>query len=338
MVVEPTAAAIAQAVGHLQAGEVLGMPTETVYGLAGDATNAAAVSRIFALKGRPLNHPVIVHVADAEAAAAWAHTVTPRMQRLMARFWPGPLTLIVRRASHVPDAITGGQDTVGLRCPAHPVAQALLHAFAEAGGSGAVAAPSANRFGRVSPTRASHVVDEFGTAVPMVLDGGPCDVGIESTILDISRAAPVLLRPGAILASELAECLQEVVRDPHQAVVGEPNPRVSGALTAHYAPLTALELVAREELDAIVRRYQAQGERLAVWAAAQTPVPQVSVRRTAPGDAEAYARQLYATLRELDATGCDRILIERPPSGPAWQGIHDRLARAAAGSGPAAIS
>lgn len=339
----PTPQALAQAVELLLAGEVVGLPTETVYGLAGDAANAAAVARIFALKGRPLNHPVIVHVADAEAAARWVQQVTPAMQKLMARYWPGPLTLIMPRALQVSDAITGGQATVGLRCPSHPVALSLLQAFAQAGGSGAVAAPSANRFGRVSPTRASHVVDEFGSAVPLVLDGGPCEVGIESTILDLSRETPVLLRPGAILPDELAACLGTVVLDPAQVVVGqptpqEPTPRVSGALAAHYAPLTPLQLVPAQELAAVLRQAQAQGERLAVWAPAEAQLPAVAVRRDAPADAVEYARALYAVLRELDAAQCQRILIQQPPQGAAWHGIHDRLGRAAVGSGPAALS
>lgn len=336
MVVQaPTSESLEKAVELLQAGEVLGLPTETVYGLAADAANPAAVARIFALKGRPLNHPVIVHVADAEAAARWVREVTPRMCKLTARFWPGPLTLIMPRADHVSDAITGGQDTVGLRCPSHPVAHRLLQAFAEAGGSGAVAAPSANRFGRISPTRASHVADEFGSAVPLVLDGGPCDVGIESTILDLSREAPVLLRPGAIRPDELAACLGEAVLDPSQVVVGQPAPRVSGALAAHYAPLTPLQVAGPTELVETLRQALAQGERVAVWAPATAELPPVSVRLNAPDDAAEYARALYAALRELDAAGCQRILIQRPPEGPAWRGIHDRLGRAAVGSGPA---
>lgn len=334
----PTPQALAQAVELLQAGEVVGMPTETVYGLAGNAASPAAVARIFALKGRPLNHPVIVHVADAEAAARWVQEVTPRMQKLMARFWPGPLTLIMPRAAQVSDAITGGQATVGLRCPSHPVALSLLRAFAQAGGSGAVAAPSANRFGRVSPTRASHVVDEFGSAVPLVLDGGSCEVGIESTILDLSRDAPVLLRPGAILPDDLAACLGEEVLDPARVVVGQPAPRVSGALAAHYAPRTPLQLVPAAELASVLEQARAQGERVAVWAPAQANLPAAAVRRDAPEDAAEYARELYATLRELDTAQCQRILIQEPPQGVAWHGIHDRLGRAAVGSGPAALS
>src|SRR5690606_3795458 len=235
----------------LKAGELVAFPTETVYGLGADATNPAAVARIFAAKGRPSNHPVIVHVRDKDDAARWAAALPRAAHVLMDRFWPGPLTLILARAAGVPDAVTGGQDTVGLRCPDHPVAQALLQAFADAGGSGALAAPSANRFGRISPTTAQHVASEFGDQVPLVLDAGACQVGIESTILDLSRGRPVLLRPGHVGAAELQDALgetvwlpdgraavQEMTAQDRAADPGVPSdtrtPRVSGALAAHY--------------------------------------------------------------------------------------------------------
>lgn len=336
MVVQPNAAGIARAVALLQAGEVIGLPTETVYGLAADAANPEAVARIFALKGRPSNHPVIVHVADATAAGRWAARVPAAALQLMQRFWPGPLTLILPRAPGVPLAVTGGQESVGLRCPAHPVAQAVLRAFAQAGGSGGLAAPSANRFGRVSPTLPGHVEHEFGRAVPLVLDGGACAVGIESTIVDLSRGAPVLLRPGGVLVADLEDCLGVPVLAPGQAPVAGAVPRVSGALAAHYAPHTPLRLLALAGLPAALAEAARQAARVAVWAPALVPPDaRATVWQVAPADAQAYARGLYATLRELDAAGCDQLLIVRPPEGPAWLGVHDRLARAAVGSGPA---
>ncbi|MGE4334634.1 MAG: L-threonylcarbamoyladenylate synthase [Pigmentiphaga sp.] len=324
-------AALADAVALLRAGQVVGIPTETVYGLAADAGNAEAVARIFALKGRPLDHPVIVHVADAEAALAWMAEPPAMALALMRRFWPGPLTLIVPRAPGVLDAVTGSQDTVGLRCPAHPVAAALLRAFAGPGGSGGLAAPSANRFGRISPTRAEHVQSEFGSAVPLVLDGGPCDVGIESTIVDVSRGRPVILRPGAITAEQIADCLDTAVHDPRAAVLAQPAPRVSGALVAHYAPRTPLEVLSPEALKQRLAALADQS--VAIWSMSPPAMPGAASWRRAPADADEYARQLYATLREFDAGGHARILLEAPPAGPQWRGIHDRLARAAVGSG-----
>jgi len=324
-------AVLNQAVALLKAGQVVGIPTETVYGLAADAGNAEAVARIFALKGRPLDHPVIVHVADAEAALRWMAEPPAMALALMRCFWPGPLTLIVPRAPGVLDAVTGGQDTVGLRCPAHPVAAALLRAFGQAGGSGGLAAPSANRFGRISPTRAEHVQAEFGGAVPLVLDGGPCEVGIESTIVDVSRGQPVILRPGAITAEHIADCLGIEVHDPQAAVLARPAPRVSGALAAHYAPRTPLEVLSA---TALMQRLAAlAGQRVAVWSITLRAAPEASDWRRAPADAGEYARRLYATLREFDEGCHTRILLEVPPAGPEWRGVHDRLARAAVGSG-----
>lgn len=333
---QPDAAAVAEAVALLRAGDVIGLPTETVYGLAADAANPAAVARIFALKGRPLDHPVIVHVADAAAAQHWSAAMPAAAQRLMQRFWPGPLTLIVPRAPHVSDAVTGGQDTVGLRCPSHPVAQAVLRAFGRAGGSGGLAAPSANRFGRISPTQASHVCDEFGAAVPLVLDGGACAVGIESTIVDLSRDVPVVLRPGAILAGDLADCLgANVVSAEHAVALARPEPRVSGALAAHYAPQTALRLVAPDDLPDQARAAAGQGQRVAVWARRAPPpsLPEAVHWHVAPTAAADYAHALYASLRQLDALGCQCILVETPPAEPVWHGVRDRLGRAQAGSG-----
>ncbi len=313
--------ALAAAVAHLRAGEVVGMPTETVYGLAGDAGNDEAVRRIFALKGRPADHPVIVHLADAEALDHWAREIPSAARTLAARFWPGPLTLILRRQPHVSDLITGGQDTVGLRVPAHPVARALLQAF-----GGGLAAPSANRFGHVSPTTAEHVREEFGEAVPVVLDGGPCAVGIESTIVDLSGDTPRVLRPGAIDASDLASALGQPVASGGVAA----SPRVSGALKSHYAPRTPAQLLAREALLAEHAAARRDGER--ALALSRAPLPAGVDGLVLPDDPTSYARHLYAALRRLDAEGADRILIEAPPDDNAWLAVRDRLRRASAGT------
>ncbi len=315
----PAAPEIEAAALRLHGGEVLAFPTETVYGLGADAMNPAAVRRIFALKGRPADHPLIVHFADPLALADWGVFIPSAARDLAKRFWPGPLTLIVRKAPRVPHEVTGGQDTVGLRCPSHPVARALLEAFARVG-SGGLAAPSANRFGHVSPTTAAHVHAEFGDAVP-VLDGGACEVGLESTIVDLSRDRPVLLRPGAVSREDIAAVLGIAPEDRDAAA-----PRASGTLAAHYAPRTPLELVGREALAA------AQPED-AVLAFHGKPsgVGAVSWIEAA-AEAGAYGHDLYANLRALDASGARRILVESPPATGAWEAVNDRLSRAAAGS------
>lgn len=309
-------AAIDAAVAALRAGDVVGLPTETVYGLAGDAANAAAVARIFALKGRPADHPLIVHLGDAAWLARWSRTADPRAEALARAFWPGPLTLIVPRAAHVSDAVTGGQDTVGLRVPDHPVALAVLRAF-----DGALAAPSANRFGHISPTTAEHVRREFGADVRVVLDGGPCDVGIESTIVDLSRDTPRVLRPGRIAVAELEAVIGRV-----EVGAVAASPRVSGALASHYAPRTPAELVARKDIRGQVRRAASEGERFVVLARGE-PIADAE-GLTLPADASEYARNLYAALRELDAEDADRILVEAVPTGEEWDAVRDRLARA----------
>lgn len=309
-------AAIDAAVAALRAGDVVGLPTETVYGLAGDAANAAAVARIFALKGRPADHPLIVHLGDATWLARWSRTADPRAEALARAFWPGPLTLIVPRAAHVSDAVTGGQDTIGLRVPDHPVALAVLRAF-----DGALAAPSANRFGHISPTTAEHVRREFGADVRVVLDGGPCDVGIESTIVDLSRDTPRVLRPGRIAVAELEAVIGRV-----EVGAVAASPRVSGALASHYAPRTPAELVARKDIRGQVRRAASEGERFVVLARGE-PIADAE-GLTLPADASEYARNLYAALRELDAEDADRILVEAVPTGEEWDAVRDRLARA----------
>jgi len=331
----PTPEAIAQAVSVLRAGGLVGFPSETVYGLGGDASQADAVARIFAAKGRPNDHPVIVHVAPGADLSRWARNVPPLAQVLIDRFWPGPLTLVMARADGVLDAVTGGQNTVAVRCPSHPVAQALLVAF-----EGGLAGPSANRFGHVSPTTAQHVDGEFGSELTMILDGGPCQVGIESTIVDVTREEPVLLRPGHISAEALSQALGRPVLSRAQAearMSAEEKtqatlPRVSGALAAHYAPRTPLALVAAERLNDVVAEETAAGRRLGIWSVAPL-APSGGTWLPAPTEPEAYAHELYAVLRRLDQLALDRLLIETPPDTPAWAGIHDRLGRAAVGSG-----
>jgi L-threonylcarbamoyladenylate synthase len=314
---------IEEAARLLREGELVAFPTETVYGLGADAANAAAVAKVFVLKGRPADHPVIVHVADAEALREWGDEVSPAAFALAENFWPGPLTLIVKRARHVHDAVTGGQDTVGLRCPSHPMAQELLREFAKIG-SGAIAAPSANRFGHVSPTTAEHVLDEFGAGL-FILDGGPCEVGLESTIVDLSRGAPVLLRPGAITRDDIARVMGVNPRDRDTAA-----PRVSGSLAAHYAPSTAMALVGRPALDLELRSLT----NVAVLALHEAPYDaRVTTWIDAGRDPARYAHELYANLRKLDAAGAKRILVEAPPTSAEWEAVNDRLMRAAAGAG-----
>jgi L-threonylcarbamoyladenylate synthase len=317
-------AELARAVAALRAGRLVGMPTETVYGLAADARNPEAVRRVFAAKGRPADHPLIVHLAAPEQIDAWAVDIPPVARRLAAAFWPGPLTLILKRQPAVPDVVTGGQDTVGLRVPAHPLAHALLKEFGDG-----IAAPSANRFGRISPTTAAHVREELGDAVALVLDGGPCEVGIESTIVDCSRGAPVLLRPGRIEKVELARAAGEPVLDPQEAA-GE-APRASGTLAAHYAPATPVQLLDAIALYAAADAARAQGETIAVLArtVCDDAPPPGSVWRMAPADPVSYAHRLYASLRWLDQCGAARILVEAPPQDAAWRAVNDRLGRAA---------
>jgi len=324
VIVAPTPEAIDDAARALAAGEVVAFPTETVYGLGADAADEAAVGRVFRLKGRPASHPLIVHVASVDAAAAWAETMPPLAGRLAQRFWPGPLTLILRKAAHVNSAVTGGQHTVGLRVPSHPVAQQLLQAFARIG-SGAVAAPSANRFGRLSATRAAHVEQEFGAALHIVLDGGASDVGIESTIVDLSSGRAVLLRPGAIAARQLAEALGEWPGLPDAQ-----SPRASGTLASHYAPRARLLLADDARLAEVARLLIANGQSVAVLArVAGEPLSGCGRWQRAPIDAASYAHELYALLRGLDQTGTDVIVVERPPGEDEWSAVLDRLARAA---------
>jgi L-threonylcarbamoyladenylate synthase len=309
---------LAEAVAALRRGEVIGLPTETVYGLAADARNAEAVENIFRLKGRPADHPLIVHIADAGELSQWASEVPAAALKLTQAFWPGPLTLILKKRADVLDMVTGGQDTVGLRCPAHPLALAVLRQL----GTG-LAAPSANRFGRISPTSAQHVRDEFGDGVPVVLDGGECEVGIESTIVDLSGAVPRILRPGHIRKPQL-----EALIGPVAEGAQELSPRVSGSLQSHYAPHTRTELLTRAALVERARACAGNGESvLALTIAAAVPdVDGIAL----PGAADAYGHDLYAALRELDMRRADRLLVESPPLQGDWIAVLDRLSRAAA--------
>ena len=320
---------IQRAVQLLRQGELVALPTETVYGLGADALNPDAVAKIFAAKGRPSDHPLIVHLADASQIMTWAREVPKDAIALARAFWPGPLTLILKRDESVPDLVTGGQDTVGLRVPNHPVALKLLRAF----GSG-VAAPSANRFGRISPTTAAHVRQELGERVALILDGGACAVGLESTIVDLSRGVPVILRPGAIGADDIARVLGRRPRLRSEVEAGNAaeqgaTPRVSGALAAHYAPRTPLELVATDALAAQAR----PGDAVLARCAAPASLAEGVAWAQAPADPAGYGHDLYAQLRRLDESGAARILVEAPPATPDWAAVADRLGRAAVGSG-----
>jgi len=317
---------IEHAVAVLRAGGLVAFPTETVYGLGADASNPDAVSKVFAAKGRPHDHPLIVHVADAARLADWARAVPEAARTLARRFWPGPLTVILKRAAGVGDLVTGGQDTIALRVPSHPVAQALLRQF-----GGGIAAPSANRFGRVSATTAAHVRSELGAEVDCILDGGAADVGIESTILDLSGAQPSLLRPGAITARQLEAALGRPLAPPDAN-----SPRAPGTLARHYAPRTPLRVLEGGLMLELAASLARQGKRVAVLARSASRPLQADVRWIAAADdAKAYAHDLYANLRELDAAKCDMILVEAPPPAADWAAIGDRLARAAAGAAPA---
>jgi L-threonylcarbamoyladenylate synthase len=318
----------------LLAGELVAIPTETVYGLGADASNPVAVNRIYEVKGRPADHPLIVHVAALKYCDAWVDepSAMNRLAMLGKAFWPGPLTMIVPLKSDAPAYASAGQTTVGLRVPAHPIATALLKKFHDLGGLG-IAAPSANRFGKVSPTSASHVRADLGSDVPWVIDGGDCEVGLESTIVDLCVSPPRILRPGAISALEISQCLDEVVL----AGGNHASPQVSGSLASHYAPNTPLQLLSSEEL---LRAVQAEpGSRLGIWASqtnceslkTSLPNAHLYIAKDNPKD---FGHELYAVLRNIDTWGVKRVLIERPPNSGmgstsgAWAAVIDRLQRA----------
>jgi L-threonylcarbamoyladenylate synthase len=321
-VLSATRDAIARAAACLRAGELVAFPTETVYGLGADAGNGEAVRRIFAAKGRPADHPLIVHLPDASHVPRWAREWPDGARALAEAFWPGPLTLILPRTDRASDLVTGGQDSVGLRVPSHPVARELLAAFGDA-----IAAPSANRFGRISPTTAAHVDGDLGDAVSVILDGGACAVGIESTIVAFVGGAPVLLRPGGVAAADLSRVLGRRLASPEGSA-----PRASGTLPSHYAPRTPARLLPPRTLRAELAQLEDRDEDVAVLSrTVARPADFDDAWVQAPAGALAYAHDLYANLRALDAANADVILIEAVPDGDEWLAVRDRLARATRG-------
>src|SRR5690625_2779468 len=336
---------VGEAARRLKAGQLVAFPTETVYGLGANALDEMAIQAVFEVKGRPSNHPVIVHVADARAVAAWARAVSTAAKKLMHAFWPGPLTLVLPKHPQVSPSITAGQDTVAIRCPAHPKAQQLLQAFAHITNKNAgVIAPSANRFGQVSPTTSDHVYAEFSkqkTHEIYLLEGASAQVGIESTILDLSqpKAMPRILRPGHIQPKEIAKVLglkEDEVRFAfsEQRVAQAQDktqfiPRVSGSLKAHYAPSTPLKLFRRAQLNKMLD--QAKGQRIAVVGCGPLNIEnQVQRCEWLPAEPKTYATRLYETLRRLDEIGFDALWFEQPAQTNAWTAVNDRLLRAAA--------
>jgi L-threonylcarbamoyladenylate synthase len=315
---------IVRAVSLLRAGNIIGMPTETVYGLAADASNAAAIAKIFAAKGRPADHPLIIHVANTDAAKTWASADGwPDTAQILAdAFWPGPMTLIVKRAAHVLDAVTGGQDTVGLRVPSHPVAQALLKAFA-----GAVAAPSANKFGHISPTTAQHVASEFADTDLLILDGGACEVGVESTIIDLSSGVTRVLRPGRIRTSEIERVIGQRL---HSNDAKERTPRVSGSLDSHYAPTKETLMLAGDALDIFLDAARDAGKHVGlIHYSSRFASKRVKERAMLHGDdAAKFEHDIYSKLRALDESSVELIVIETPPTTSDWDAVNDRLRRA----------
>ncbi len=307
---------------RLADGGLVAFPTETVYGLGARADSDAAVAAIFATKGRPADHPLIVHVADLAQAATFAADLPDTARRLAQAFWPGPLTLIVRRAPGQASAAAGGQDSIGLRCPAHPVAQALLRAAALLRVSG-VAGPSANRFGHVSPTRAAHVQQELGPDL-WVLDGGDCALGIESAIVDLSRAAPALLRPGVLTRAQIEAVLGQPLRS---ADAG--SPRAPGTLASHYAPAARLRLWSPAALDTALNRPDTLPAGLAVYSRRAAGAGPGRHWQCMPDDPVQAAHELFAVLRQFDDAGLAEIWVEQPDDDPAWEGVADRLRRAA---------
>jgi len=335
---------IAAAADALRAGSLIGLPTETVYGLGADASDPVAVAKIFSAKGRPADHPLIVHVAAFDGGmggvAHYCARVPAFAQQLMSAFWPGPLTLILPRKDGVGEAAAGGQNSIGLRCPAHPVAQAVLALLRKPSDGGrevwGIAAPSANKFGRVSPTTADHVHGEFGDDL-LILDGGPCEVGIESTIIDCTRGAPVLLRPGAITAQQVEDaCGRKLLSKDELDSLSQPGPRASGTLESHYAPSAKVRLMDAKALQAaldMLSGTQPPDKRPTIAVYHRSPLhvrsPLVDAHRM-PAHAQPAAHELFSKLREMDARGVQLIWVETPPEPPEWDGVRDRLTRAAA--------
>ncbi|WP_348944497.1 L-threonylcarbamoyladenylate synthase [Chitinibacter sp. FCG-7] len=318
-----TTAELNTALSLLRAGELVGIPTETVYGLAADASQSAAVAKIFAAKGRPADHPVIVHIAGAEQLAAWAQNIPDEAYLLAEHFWPGPLTLILERQPHVSDSVTGGQNTVGLRAPAHPITQQLLQHF-----GGGLAAPSANQYGHVSPTTAAHVRSEFSQDVlQLVLDGGACDVGVESTIVSLVGETPKLLRPGGVSREAIEAVLGHDLE--HHTNQHSAKQRVSGLLDSHYAPRTTLITGNLAALHHEAEQRLEKGQKLILLNYQSIPNIPFLTLHPMPKSADNYAKAIYATLRQLDCAGFDALLLELPPTETQWLAIHDRLSRAA---------
>lgn len=319
-IVRATQVEIETAVQTLRDGELVAFPTETVYGLGANAQNPAAVQKIFAAKGRPTNHPVIVHLDSPRFLHRWVREMPDVANKLAERFWPGPLTMVMPRALNVHDVVTGGQDTVAVRVPSHPMAQQLLTAF-----GGGIAAPSANRYGRLSPTRPEHVRDELGDAVKVILDGGECQIGLESTIVVIEDGNVRLLRPGAVTAGQIRSVVGELLIG-----AGVESPRVPGSSPAHYAPSTPMTIIPAGEIDAHAAAQSEGGRRVAVLAQrlplrAHKYVTWINAGRRP----EQYGHDLYANLRTLDRAVCAQILVQDVPDGERWEAIRDRLVRAA---------
>ncbi|HYL04343.1 MAG TPA: L-threonylcarbamoyladenylate synthase [Steroidobacteraceae bacterium] len=319
-VVRATQVEIEAAVQALRDGELVAFPTETVYGLGANAQNPVAVRRIFEAKGRPPNHPVIVHLDSPRFLPRWVREVPPGALRLAESFWPGPLTMVMPRAPQVHDVVTGGQDTIAIRVPAHPMAQQLLTAF-----GGGIAAPSANRFGRLSPTRAEHVREELGDSVRVILDGGECQIGLESTIVSFEGPNVRLLRPGSVTAAQIRAVIGELLTGP-----AVESPRVPGGASTHYAPLTPMTIAPAGEIDAQADAASGGGRRIAVLAQrlplrSHKYVTWINAGRRP----DSYARDLYNNLRTLDRAGCQRILVQAVPEGERWDAVRDRLLRAA---------
>jgi L-threonylcarbamoyladenylate synthase len=311
---------IQEAVEALRAGDLVAFPTETVYGLGANANNPDAVRKIFRVKGRPSTHPLIVHIDHPRYIQRWVRELSPEAKRLADAFWPGPLTIVAKRAPAVNDVITGGQDTIAIRVPNHPVAQQLLNAF-----GGGIAAPSANRYGKVSPTRAEHVRDEFGEEVRIVLDGDDCKIGLESTIVSCVGDVPRVLRPGTITLSQLRAVVPTIQVGPSPTA-----PRVPGTMSRHYSPVTPVNVVPSRRLEIVMNEFTAKEEKVAVLA--QRPPGNTTPFMTwinAGTRPDVYARQLYAHLRTLDKAGAKIILVEEVPDDERWEAIRDRLKRAA---------
>lgn len=322
-----------RAVAILKSGGLVAFPTETVYGLGADARNPKALARMYDVKGRPTHHPVIVHLGSVSQLEDWAVDIPPQAYQLAQAFWPGPLTLILKRSLQVPDAVTGGQDTVGIRIPDHPVALALLQAF-----DGGIAAPSANRFGRLSPTTAAHVQADLGQDVDLVLDGGASDVGVESTIVAFRDNQPVILRPGMITAEQIHEVLAKPVESGSTQPAATTVSRAPGTLASHYAPRTPLTLVTASQLDDALANITTTDWSVGVLARRACPFglrdkPWL-VWQQLEDDPSAAARMLYAKLRELDSLSLDQLYAEAVPEDGAWAAVADRLRRAAYQANP----